>query len=127
MSTLQDHNIRLQQILCCLAEKGNSLANKLKLGIPCECETNNIALVHIYFQILQCYDPEANPISDNCLTQQEVDKIFDHISCLCGTCFFPYGTNYSALAARQGVLLNSQGGRILAVDPLSNNFLINIQ
>ena len=121
MPTLQDHTIRLQQLLCCLGEKGKVLAKHMQIGKDCCKEIKTLALLHAYWQILECYDPTL-VVGDQCLTQEKVDKMLNWMGTECCVCFFPYGTNYTALAARQGLLLQQSGFRILQ----ENNSLINI-
>ena len=93
--SIQDQVVRLQQALCCLGGKGSALATKLKLGMAECCDINEFELHVAYLDILRCYDPT---VTGNCLTQQEVDAIWDSISCYCGLCFTPYGTVYSLSA-----------------------------
>jgi len=119
MPTLQDHQIRIQQIICCIGDMGCQLSDKLKIGYSCECDIINLEVLLGMLDALYCYDPTA---TDNCLTQLQVDKMFQYISKICGVCYFPYGTNYAQLAARQGILLQLNGSRLLQL----NNGLINI-
>jgi len=58
-----------------------------------------------------------------CLTQTEVDKIWDHVAKLCGICFPPYGSTYvtaefqflSCIVTSSGArLAPNTGGCILA-------------
>ncbi len=83
-----DHYFRLQQFMCCLGEKGNSLAKKLRISTDCCCDINTFELLVMYWSVLECYDPTA---AYNCLTQQQIDLIWDDISEKCGLCFPPYG------------------------------------
>lgn len=46
-----------------------------------------------------------------CLTQIEVDKIWDHVSKLCRICFAPYGSTYTTVATN--VLVINTGFRLI--------------
>jgi len=107
--TLQDHSIRLQQFTCCIATKGNDLVKKLRLGISCEKDILILELLVGYYDTLLCFDPT---VTDNCLTQEQVDTIWDAVADCCGVCFLPYGTNYTQIYAQQNQ--NISGNRITA-------------
>mgnify|MGYP001569458441 CR=1 FL=1 len=98
--TQNDHTQRLRLFMCCLGEKGNSLANKLKISTDCCCEINTFELLIMYWSVLECYDPT---LTTNCLTQAQVDTIWDDISCKCSICFAPYGSTYTAALLPQRI------------------------
>ncbi len=114
--TQQDQTVRLQKFLCCLGDKGAKLANKLRISEDCQCEINTFELLVMYFNTLVCYNPQA---TYNCLTQLQIDAIWDDISKKCGICFAPYGAEYKVfncgflLTEEQGHLLLEEGGRFL--------------
>lgn len=110
-ATLADHQNRLQNFMCCLGTKGNDLATKLKLGFPCTCEINTLELLTAYWDILVCYNPA---LTTNCLTQQQVDLVWEAISKECGICFSPYGSTYitastAPLTTQANTLLTTEG------------------
>lgn len=90
-ATLADQTNRLQHFMCCLGEYGNKLSLKLKLGLSSICEINTFQLLVMYWDVLECYNPENET---NCLTQSQIDLIWDDISEKCGICFSPYGSTY---------------------------------
>jgi Putative Ig domain len=90
---LEDQYNRLQHFMCCLGSKGAALSTKLKLGLECTCDINTLELLVMYWNALECYDP--TPTATNCLTQTQVDAMWDHISRICGICFSPYGSTYT--------------------------------
>lgn len=93
LASKADNYNRLQHFMCALGQKGVDLTKRLKLGVDCCCETNTFNLLHMYWSVLVCYDPTRD---DNCLTQTEIDAIWDDVACKTGICFSPYGTIYTA-------------------------------
>jgi|SRR3990167_2938272 len=111
--SLADHYNRLQHFMCCLGSKGSELASKLRYSSDCCCEINTFELLVMYWEVLICYNPLA---TGNCLTQAQIDTIWDDISKKCGICFNPYGSIYTSL--REGSSRITAGGdlRITASD-----------
>ena len=109
MPTIEDHTNRLQLLICCIADKGSKLSDKLKISTDCCCDINIFELLTMYWSVLVCYNPD---VTTNCLTQEEVDSIWDDISCRCGLCFNPYGTDYSSLSSRDGRITEDGDRRI---------------
>lgn len=91
-ATYNDQQNRLQRFLCCLGSKGSDLSKKLRISTDCCCDINTFETLVMYWHVLVCYNPENE---NNCLTQTEIDTIWDDISCKCGICFSPYGSIYS--------------------------------
>lgn len=83
-----NHSLRLKRLMCCIADRGYTLSKRIKLGLDCCCESDTLNLLIMYFNSLLCYDPTA---IYNCLTQVQVDSVWDDISRKCGICFSPYG------------------------------------
>lgn len=115
MPTLEDHQIRIQQIICCLGDLGCQLSDKLKLGYSCECDIKNLEILTGMLDSLYCYEPT---LTTNCLTQVQIDNMFQYISQICGVCYFPYGTNYSQIALRAGIRLVTSSRRKTTQDNL---------
>ena len=92
-ATLEDQYNRLQHFMCCLGSKGAALAAKLRISTDCCCDINTFELLVMYWSVLVCYDPT---VTTNCLTQAQIDAIWDDIACKCGICFNPYGSIYTS-------------------------------
>ncbi len=100
-----DHYNRLQHFMCCLGSKGATLATKLRISTDCCCDINTFELLCMYWSVLECYDPTA---LNNCLTQAQINAIWDDIACKCGLCFSPYGSIYTLAGNRCGTGVSSQ-------------------
>jgi hypothetical protein len=105
-----DNYNRLQHFMCCLGNKGHELSKKLRHSTDCCCDINNLNLLVMYWHVLECYDPTA---TGNCLTQSQIDAIWEDISCKCGLCFAPYGSLYTNATTGCGTrIVNSGEARI---------------
>ena len=89
-ATIADQEQRLRLLLCCMGIKGDALATKLRLGLDCRHDIEHLDLLTMYWDALRCFDPD----DITCLTQAQVDTIWDKVSNLCGICFAPYGSTY---------------------------------
>lgn len=56
--TLRDHQVRLQQLTCCIANKGNELALKLRSGMDCCQDRVVLETLVAVLNTLCCYNPE---------------------------------------------------------------------
>ena len=101
-----DNYNRLQHFMCCLGSKGAELSTKLKISSDCCCDINTFELLMMYWSVLECYDPTA---TGNCLTQAQIDAIWDDVACKCGLCFAPYGSLYTATAIGCGNRIVTSG------------------
>jgi len=52
-----DHEHRLRLFMCCLAQKGVDLSNKLRISTSCSCDISTFELLHMYWSVLVCYKP----------------------------------------------------------------------
>ena len=89
-ATIADQEQRLRLLLCCMGIKGDALATKLRLGLDCRHDIEHLDLLTMYWDALICFDPD----NIDCLTQSQIDKIWDKVSEICGICFAPYGSTY---------------------------------
>lgn len=101
-----DNYNRLQHFMCCLGSKGSALATKLRYSTDCCCDINTLNLLVMYWHVLVCYDPTA---TGNCLTQAQINKIWDDISCKCGLCFASYGSLYTTATVGCGNRIVTSG------------------
>jgi hypothetical protein len=106
LPTLADQYNRLQHFMCCIGRHGNSLSSKLITGMVCDDDVVNLEILCMFWSVLECYDPTIGVT--NCLTQTEIDLIWDYISQKCGICFSPYGTNYTI--CNSGVRITQNNG-----------------
>lgn len=56
--TTKDHLVRLHLLSCCIADKAESLSQKIKYGLSCEKDKIILQLLVAYYDILKCYNPE---------------------------------------------------------------------
>lgn len=89
--TPYDFKVRVSKIACCLAAKGYSLANKLKIGMPCKEDLNKHLYAVAMFKLLKCYETSTETTLDevNCVTTDEVDAEFKWFEDYCDLCFSP--------------------------------------
>ncbi len=95
--TQNDFLIRVQLLNCCIGSKTDDLLSKIKIGA---CNVNELL---IELQVLQgmmksvvSYQVLVGDITedDNCLTESEVQSIFDYMSNSCEQCFQFTNFNY---------------------------------
>jgi hypothetical protein len=115
MATLSEHQYRLGLFKCCLADKANTMALRLKFGNSSCCDINKFETLIAYYKTLKCFDPG----NITCLTQVQIDKIWDDISIKCDICFPPYGQIITTTAIRY--ILDESSG---IIDDESGNGLI---
>ena len=89
-ASIADQEQRLRLLLCCIGSKGDILATKLRLSSDCQHDIEQLDLLTMYWDALICFDPD----NIDCLTQSQIDKIWDKVSEICGICFAPYGSTY---------------------------------
>lgn len=75
---------KIAQVKCCLAEKTTKLAEKLALGL-CNADEyeNQMLLLHNYSRVLEMVCPGED---DDCLTDSQIQDIFEDIELLCENC-----------------------------------------
>lgn len=93
-----DFDVRMQHLGCCVSDKANSIAVDLSLGKDCNRKIQELELIVAYKSALNRYQVLSDSISedDNCLTEEKMQGIFDHISKLCNICFQAPGFNYES-------------------------------
>lgn len=96
--TQNDFLIRIQLLNCCIGSKTDDLLSKIKIG---SCNINELL---IELQVLQGmmksvinYQVLVGDITeaDNCLTESEVQSIFDYMQNKCEQCFKMSGFLYT--------------------------------
>lgn len=115
-ATFDDHFHRLQLFMCCIAENGYLLSKKLRISANCCCDIERLNILTMYWCTLECYNPD---VDTNCLTQEQIDLIWEDISKKCGLCFAPYGSVYTTghvgnrLVAGNGDIIVDENGNYL--------------
>ena len=71
MATLSENQYRLGLFKCCLADKANTMALRLKFGNSSCCDINKFETLIAYYKTLKCFDPG----NITCLTQVQMRKI----------------------------------------------------
>lgn len=90
--TSYDIELRLAYMLKAISNYSNDLMLKRKLGADCRESECKLILMSIYLEILSCYKNDC--VGEySCLTQTQLEKIFDIVSTLTGYCFPPTGLN----------------------------------
>ncbi len=93
----QDLNVRLQLTQCCISTLTNELLVKIKVGAKdVDCKLKDLQVVQEMLEALKCYNILTDEITetDNCLSEEQVQSMFDYIASKCKTCFQYPGFNY---------------------------------
>ena len=72
--TLIEYNSKLACMSCCIADKGLTLLNKLKMGIACEKEFNTLKYYTILLEVIKCYNLDDTLTID----EQDCTNDFDY-------------------------------------------------
>jgi len=104
-----DLNVRLQLSGQKYSEWLNDYINALRYGKKTTIEIQNkLFILSVYidmmldYKIYQC-DPTTYSNTNNCLTETEIESVFDKLSKLTGICFQPYGYKYIGSENSQGI------------------------
>ena len=119
--TILDQYTRLQMLMCIIESKGNKLASKLRLGMVCQDEITCLEVLVMYFESLKCYDP-TNP---QCLTQDQINLMWDCISQMTGLCFAPYGQT-GPLPSSTMMLLQENSGRLMSESGIPIDYQVSL-
>jgi len=87
-----DITVRMQLAGEKFSEMMNTYANDLKWGRKCN-SFEDLFLLNAYLELVECYDIDSE---NNCITEEELNKIFDNISKLTNIRFRPYGYSYTS-------------------------------
>lgn len=88
----QDLTYRLQYLTGLIATETIKLQSKLRLGEECVCEWEALEVSVMIYDVLRDFDFDADY---NCISQLQVDKMFDYISNKYKFFFPPYQSNYT--------------------------------
>lgn len=72
--TLSEYNSKLACMSCCIADKGITLLNKLKMGIACNAEFEKLKYFTILLEVLRCYTIDDSLTID----EQDCENVFDY-------------------------------------------------
>lgn len=87
--TQNDLTYRLRTLNCCIASKSIDLLNKIKIGAyDVNCKLSDLQVLQGMLDSVSCYQVLGNGITeaDNCLTEAEVQSIFDYMNSRCENC-----------------------------------------
>lgn len=91
-----DLTARLNKTACWAHDRALSLSKHLKYeGRMDNCSLADLSLVVAYLEVIECYTPMTVSTDDyNCITEAELENIFENISSITGLCFVPKNTDY---------------------------------
>lgn len=88
-----DLTARVQLLQCCIGELASVLLSKIKIGSKdINCKLQELQVLQEMLDAVKCYKVLSSTVTevDNCLTEQQVQDIFDYMSKKCNECFqFP--------------------------------------
>ena len=88
-----DMALRASMIETCLCEKALLLANKIKNGGDCTELKCQVVLISEMYDVICRFDPL---IPNNCITEDQLDDMYETISQICGICFPEKGGAFQA-------------------------------
>ena len=104
-----DLNVRLQLSGQKYSEWLGDYINALRYGKRTIIEIQNkLFLLGVYIEMMMDYkvyncNPTTYTNTNNCLTETEIEEVFDKISKLTELCFQPYGFKYAGSQNSQGI------------------------
>lgn len=91
MYNTNDILYRGQKISCCLVDKALTLKQKIEVGSYCEDEVIKFQYAIAAIEVLEAYNPDSE---ENCITETQLDTLFNYLADYCGLCFPPVGFNF---------------------------------
>lgn len=100
MTTLsqEDFQVRVLLIQCCIGELTSKLLSKIKIGSQdVNCKLKELQVIQGMLKSLKCYEVLVDNITpeDNCLSEQDIQSMFDYMSSKCNICFQYPGFQYT--------------------------------
>jgi len=100
LTTQSDINIRLWRLMCYIGEEADRIENRISTGSDCSCDIKNLKYLVAASEIIGCYVPKATAsATDVCLSETQINTIFDVVSEMTGLCFDPPGLSSAKLEA----------------------------
>jgi len=96
--TQDDINLRFQLVQCCIGTKASELLSKIKIGSgDVSCKLNEILVMQRMMKYIKCYNVlQGDTVpEDNCLTETQVQSMFDYLVKRCDLCIKLPGYNYN--------------------------------
>ena len=87
--TQNDLSYRLRTLQCCIGELTTKLLNKIKIGAKdIDCKLNELLVLQGMIEALNCYNVLTDDVTeeDNCLTEIQVQSMFDYMNAKCNNC-----------------------------------------
>ena len=90
--TASDINVRLSLMSSYIADYAYLLMGRIKRGAKVYCELNNLYYLIDAYEIASCYDLIDDEDDEQCcLTEAQMDHIFEQVQCITDLCFPPKG------------------------------------
>lgn len=110
--TETDIIIRNTLVMDYMSEYAERIANAIKNGSDVECHIDLLILLTTYQEIINCYPVYGDAAFECCLTEEQLDNIFEQIQDIGNICFPPKGQSY----LEPCYLLLEDGGIVLWED-----------
>ncbi len=81
LNTQEDHENLYRNLMVCIADKGDKIAKKAIYGM--DCDIKELHLLIALANIMCKFDLNED---DNCLTQEEIELLWDYIATKCKLC-----------------------------------------
>lgn len=93
-----DIDVRLQTIQCCIGDLTSKLITSIKIGSSkAHCQLIELQVLQGMIESVECYNVLSDDVTeeDNCLTESQVQTMFDYMASKCSKCFQFPGYSYS--------------------------------
>ena len=89
--TQTDLDERLETAYCCAGSLAYRVDKEFRYGMKCaKSNLEKLFLLTVWIKILQCYtplDPDDVDETENCITEEQAQYLFEQISKTCKACY----------------------------------------